>query len=187
MKISDTIRLHLNAPLLTIVSRQFRDERGGTLVETAISFLLLLSLMFGVIEGSMAVYSYHFLAGAAHEATRYAIVRGGGWDNACDGTGKAGSGYGSSMCTASPADVANYVANRNFPGLSLTAADVCVQYLGSAPGGATTTCSASTSNTDNVPGDIVQVTLAYPFALNIPGLPGHTFTMTSTSQMVISQ
>lgn len=185
--IPDTFRLRQNALLLSTLRRLFRDERGGTLVETAISFLVLLMLIFGVIQGSLAVYNYHFLASAAHEATRYAIVRGGGWDSACDGTGKAGSGYGSSMCTASPTDVANYVASRNFPGLNLTAADVCVEYLGAGPGSATTTCSASSSNTDNVAGDIVQVTITYPFTLSVPGLPGYTFTMSNTSQMVISQ
>jgi len=187
LKRPDTFRLHLHAPLSNTMGRLFRDERGGTLVETAISFMLLLTLIFGVIEGAWAVYSYHYLASAAHEATRYAMVRGGGWDNSCDGTGKAGSGYGSSMCTASPTDIANYIAARNFPGLNLTAADVCVQYLGSTPGSTTTACSASSSNTDNVPGDIVQVTLTYPFSLNIPGVPSRVLTMSSTSQMVISQ
>jgi Flp pilus assembly protein TadG len=182
-----TFRLHPNALLLSTLRRLWCDQRGGTLVETAISFLLLLALIFGVIEGSLAVYSYHFLASAAHEATRYAIVRGGGWDMSCDGSGSTGSGYGSSGCTANATDVANYVANRNFPGLRITAADVCVEYLGSSPGSATTACTASTANTDNVPGDIVQVTISYPYTISVPGLPRYSFTMSSTSAMAISQ
>lgn len=185
--LAGTIRLHRNALLLSALRRMWRDERGGTLVETAISFLLLLALIFGVIEGSLAVYSYHVLASAAHEATRYAIVRGGGWDMACDGSGSLGSGYGSSGCTANATDVANYVANRNFPGLNITAADVCVQYLPSSPGTSTTLCTASTTNTDNVPGDIVQVTINYPYIISLPGLPSYKFTMSSTSAMAIAQ
>ncbi|HEY2468848.1 MAG TPA: TadE/TadG family type IV pilus assembly protein [Terracidiphilus sp.] len=159
--------------------RLLRDERGGSLVETALSFLLMLLLMFGVIEGSLAVYSYHFLANAAHEGTRYAIVRGGGWGSAC-------TGYASSGCIASTTDVANYVASRNFPGVNIVAANVCVQYLTATPGSATSACTASTTNTNNRPGDIVQVTVNYPFKLSIPGVPLRTINMASTSQMVIA-
>lgn len=187
MRIPDTIRLHKNALLLSGLKPMWRDERGGSLVETALSFLLLSSLIFGVFEGALAVYSYHFLANAAHEATRYAIVRGGGWGSSCDGSGSTGSGFGSSGCVANATDVANYVASRNFPGLHLTAAQVCVKYLVSTPGSATTTCTASTTNTNNVPGDIVQVTINYPFTLSVPGVPSHTFTLSSTSQMAICQ
>jgi hypothetical protein len=181
----DTIRLRRNTPLLRCL---LRDEQGGSLVETAISSLVLLMLIFGVIEGCWAVYSYHFLASATHEATRYAIVRGGGWGSNCDPSGHAGTGYGSSGCIASATDVANYIANRNFPGLNIAATDVCVQYLGSTPASATTTtCTASTTDTGNVPGDIVQVTITHPFTIGVPGLPGYTIQMSSTSQMVISQ
>ena len=176
-----------NSLLLSLLRRLARDEQGGSLVETAISFLLMLTLMFGVIEGCLAVYSYHTLASAAHEATRYAIVRGGAWGTACDGSGSSGSGYASSGCTANATDVANYVASRNFPGLKITAADVCVKYLTSTPGSSTTSCTASTTNTNNVPGDIVQVTINYPYTLSVPGVPIHAFTMSSTSQMVIAQ
>ena len=180
MRIPGTIRLHKNALLLSSLRRLWHDEQGGSLVETAISFVLLSSLIFGVFEGTLAVYSYHFLANAAHEGTRYAIVRGGGWDVPC-------SSYSSSGCVASVANVQNYVASLNFPGISITAADVCVAYLASAPGSATTTCTTSTTNVNNTPGDIVQVTINYPYTLSIPGVPSHTFTLTSTSQMVISQ
>jgi Flp pilus assembly protein TadG len=157
-------------------------------VETAISLSILTLLMFGIFEVCLAVYSYHFLANAAHEGARYAIVRGGRWSVACDGSGKAGSGYASSMCKASTADVANYVVQRSFPGILLTASDVCVKYMGPTPGSASTTCKASDSiAADNVPGDIVQVTVNYPFTLPVPGFPAVLFTMSSTSQMVIAE
>lgn len=181
----NTIRPHRNAILF---GRLIRDEQGGSLVDTAISFLILLTLIFGVIEGAFAVYSYHYLANAAHEGTRYAIVRGGSWGFSCDGTGSLGSGYNTSGCTANVNDVKNFVASRNFPGLNVTAAEVCVQYSSSTPASTVTPCiTSSATSTDNVRGDIVQVTIAYPFVLGIPGLPTRTIWMTSTSQMAIAQ
>jgi hypothetical protein len=157
-------------------------------VEVAISFTILTMLIFGVFEVCLAVYSYHFVANAAHEGARYAIVRGGRWSVGCDGSGSSGSGYTSSMCTASPADIAAYVVKRSFPGILLSTSDICVEYLGPTPGSASTTCNAGNSiPADNAPGDIVQVTVTYPFTLKVPGLPVHAFTMSSTSQMVIAE
>jgi Flp pilus assembly protein TadG len=155
------------------------------MVETAISFSILSMLMFGVFEICLAVYAYHFLANTAHEATRYAIVRGSSWSSSCDGSGKGGSGYTSSGCTASTSDIASFVANRNFPGITITAADVCVEYFSSVPTSTSTTCSANSS--PNAPGDIVQVTISYPFTLTVPFLKVQTLAMSSTSQMVITQ
>jgi Flp pilus assembly protein TadG len=185
---SRTFRPTLYTLLPNAFRRGARDERGSTVVETALSLGLLSMLIFGVFETCLAVYSYHFLANAAHEGARYAIVRGARWSVGCDGGGNAGSGYASAMCTASTADIANYVVQRSFPGILLTASNVCVEYLGPTPGSATTTCDAGNSiPADNAPGDIVQVTVSYPFTLNVPGLPAKRFTMSSTSQMVIAE
>lgn len=165
--------------------RLVRNERGATLVETALSMMTLLMLIFAVIESSWAVYSFHFVANAAHEATRYAMVRGASWPTACDGTGSAGSGYGSSMCQASPTDIANYVANRDFPGVNIAASNVCVEYFAAVPSSASTTCSGNSS--PNAPGDIVQVTVTFPYTMTIPLLPNYTLNFSSTSQMAIAQ
>ena len=165
--------------------RSTRDEQGSNLVETAVSMLVLLMLMFGVIEASLAVYSFESVANAARDATRYAIVRGGSWSATCDGTGQAGSGYSSSRCQASPADIANYIANRDFPGVNIAASNVCVEYFSSVPSSTSTACSANSS--PNSPGDIVQVTITYPFTLTIPGLAAYSLNLSSTSQSVIAQ
>ena len=45
-------------------------------METAMSMIILLTFMFGVMEAGFALYSYHFISEAAREGTRYAIVRG---------------------------------------------------------------------------------------------------------------
>ena len=183
--IPGTSRSRLSLFLRSDMERLARDEGGSALVEIAISIMLLMTLIFSVFEVSMAVYSYHFLANAAQEGARYAIVRGGSWIPACDGNGTAGSGYGSSMCKASPADIANYVASRNFPGLHVAAANVCVQYFSSPPATASTTCTANTS--PNTPGSTVQVTITYPFTITVPLVPSYNFSMSSTSQMTITQ
>lgn len=184
----DTSRQKFHLHLLQAQWRKAGDERGQSLVETALSMLVMLIFIFGVIEACWAVYSFHYLGNVTHEAARYAIVRGSSWGTSCDGSGTAGSGYGSSMCTASTADIANYVANRNFPGISITASDVCVEYLSSVPSSATQNCNTSTGTTlSNSPGDIVQVTITYPFTIQLPGLSDHIWHLMSTSQMVIAQ
>lgn len=148
--------------------------------------IVLLILIFGVIEVSWAVYSYHLVANAAHEGARYAMVRGNSWAPAsCDGSGSAGSGWTSSRCIASSADIANYVANRSLPGVAINASNVCVQYFATVPASTSTTCTPG--GTANSQGNIVQVTVSYPFTLNVVFLPPKTISISSTSQMIIAQ
>lgn len=139
--------------------------------------IVLLMLMFGVIQVSWAVYSYHLIANAAHEGARYAIVRGSSWGSNC-------ASWNSSQCTASTDDIANYVANRSLPGVSIAASNVCVQYFSSVPSSTSTSCTANTSPNDR--GDIVQVTVSNPLTLNVIWW-SRTFSVSSTSQMVIAQ
>lgn len=186
MILQGTSRRKSISHLLRASLRRLREEQGQSLVETALSMILLLALIFAVIEACWGAYSLHYLANAAHEAARYAIVRGGSWKgNPCDGTGAAGSGYGSSMCEASPQDIANFVANRNFPGISIAATNVCVEYSATVPTTATQACYPNSSPDD--PGDIVQVTITYPFSFTLPFIGDYTWNFASTSQMLISQ
>jgi len=162
---------------LSAFRRSARDERGSALVEAAISMLALLALIFGVIEVGWAVYTFHYIANASHEGARYAIVRGSSWSGSC-------SGYGSNQCIASTTDIANYVSSRSVAGINIVATDVCVEYFATVPASASTTCSAN--STPNAQGDVVQVTVTYPFTLTLPGF-SRTFNLKSTSQMVIAQ
>jgi Flp pilus assembly protein TadG len=182
-----SFRQRFNALLPSAFRRAAKDQRGATVLETAISFTFLSVLIFGVFETCLAVYAYHFLGNAAHEGARYAIVRGSTWNIACDGSGKAGTGWASNQCTASTSDIANYIVKRSYPGILLTSSNICVQYRGPVPGSATTSCNAGNSIAgDNAKGDIVQITVNYPFTFNLPGFR-QSFTMSSTSQMVIAQ
>ena len=153
-----------------------RSEAGGTLVETALSISLLLIFLFGVIQISLALYSYHFISDAAREATRYAIVRGSTWGTTCD---SESTGYASAGCTASQSDVQNYVKSVELPGID---SDNLVVTPTWATGPGATSCS-----TCNAAGDVVQVEVDYSFPFSVPFLSKRTFTMSSTSEMVISQ
>ena len=156
------------------------NECGQALVETAFTMLILLGLILGVMDLCLALYSYHYLANAAHETARYAIVRGATWGTSC-------GSYTASMCTASPADIANYVASRDFPGISITADDVCVQYFSSVSASTASTCTKKTANSGpNAVGNIVMVTITYPFSFGLPGLGSYTYHLSSTSRMVIA-
>ena len=186
MTLPSTSRSQLNLLLRSALKHSAGDERGSNLVETAISMVVMFMLLFGVIEAGWAVYSFHFVANAAHDATRYAVVRGNSWGTNCDVTGQAaGSGYASSRCLAVPADIANYVASLDFPGVNIAASNVCVEYFSAPPASTSTSCSGNSS--PNAPGDIVQVTITYPFTLTIPGLPQYSVNLSSTSQSVIAQ
>lgn len=167
-----------DSPRLRGLKNFVKDEEGQSVVEAGIAMIALLVLMFAVIESSWAIYYNHYLGNVAHEATRYAIVRGGSWSSSC-------AGYNSTMCKASTTDIANFVVSRNFPGINIAASDVCVQYFSAVPASTSNSCTANTS--PNSPGNIVQVTINHPFTLTVPFIPAVTWKFKSTSQMVISQ
>ncbi len=147
-----------------------RDERGSTIVEFAVGASVLLMVVFGIILMALALYTYNVVSESAREATRYAVVRG----SACTSFGTA--------CPATAANIQTYVQSIGFPGINannLTATTAWSVY----PAGGTCTPSASCNN----PGNQVQVTVSYPFLLAIPFVPRRTLSMSSTSEMVISQ
>ena len=147
-----------------------RGERGAATVELALSMIILLTIMFGLIEMCLALYTYHFVSDAAREGTRFAIVR---------GSGCASPGY---ECNASAAQVKTYVKGLGFPGINPANMTVTTTWSAYPSGGR---CSPSASC--NNPGNLVQVKVNYGFPLSIPFLSSHTISMASTSAMVISQ
>ncbi len=54
------------------------------LIETALSFMIVVFVMFWMWELVMALYTYNVLSDAAKEGVRYAIVHGTG-NSSCDG------------------------------------------------------------------------------------------------------
>ncbi len=51
-------------------------RRGAAAVETAIVMLVLLTLIFGMLELTIAIFHYHIVAQGARQGARLAIVRG---------------------------------------------------------------------------------------------------------------
>ena len=147
-------------------------ERGSALVEFALSVTIMATLLFGTMAMSLALYSYHFIAEAAREGSRYAMVRG----SSCT----AYSGF-TSACPATPAQIQTYVRSLNFPGINPNQMTVIAAFSAYPTGG---TCTPS--SLCNNPGNQVTVTVSYQLPVSIPFVPARTLTMTSRSQMVIA-
>ena len=62
----------LRAPWL----KRWRDEESGqSMIETALSFIIIFILVFWIFEISLLMYTYVVLGDAAQEGVRYAIVK----------------------------------------------------------------------------------------------------------------
>lgn len=162
-----------------------RMERGSTLVEFALVFIVLMLMMFGVIDFARALYTYHFVANAAREGTRYAIVRGATCNPALSG------------CEAESLNsIPSYVQGLS-TGIGIDPSLVSVTATWPGP---PSTPNGTTNCTNDQPGCLVQVQVTYPFKFIFPLMPTQTCTigtgasqvtanicMSSISQMVISQ
>jgi Flp pilus assembly protein TadG len=159
---------------LVLGQRGARGEEGSAIMETAMSSIILLTFMFGVIEAGFALYSYHFISEAAREGTRYAIVRG-----SLAGTANCAA-PGPPTCIAQSADIQTYVKGLGFPGINpgnMTVAPVWSVYPNSTSCPATGPCDS--------PGNLITITVTYSFPLTVPFIPAHTYTMSSTAAMII--
>lgn len=150
-----------------------RGEQGSALVEFVLSATILLTIVFGIFDTTLALYSNLFVSEAARSATRYAIVRG-----ANAGTSDCSSNSWAS-CAATSTDISNYVKNLGFPLVDSSRIAVSTQWLTSAGGTCTGSC--------NSPGNQVQVSVSYPYAITVPFVSLGTLNLTGNSQMVIQQ
>jgi Flp pilus assembly protein TadG len=167
-------------------NRGMAREDGAALVELALSCTLLFSMLFGLMEMSLGLYTYNAVSNAARQGSRWAIVRG----STCNANtpNQCGAATGASVGTAgaTQSNIQNYVASLGY--LNISASDTTVTWLSATTSGspATTTWTACATMC-NAPGNEVQVTVTYPFALNIPWVPKSTLSLTSKSTLVISQ
>jgi Flp pilus assembly protein TadG len=172
--------------------RRLSDEAGRELVEFAYVFLMLATLVLGIMEFSRFLYTYHFVSEAAREGTRYASVR--------------GSTFKGVTCTVNPVTYAcdaktttgnviqTYVRGFTPPGISAGSVTATPSWPETTPdsgGAVSATCSTSgaTTNPADSPGCYVQVKVSYPYTFLFSFLPGSssTWTVSSTSEMVIAQ
>ena len=133
------------------------------MVETAIVMTVFMLMMFGIIEFGRAIYTYHMVDNAARIGSRFAIVHG----STCAHTGATDTW----PCNADTTEVQNYVLSQSV--------DLDGQRLTIAPTWPSNGCKAT--------GCLVKVTAIYPFQFLIPFISTQSLTMTSTSEMVISQ
>ena len=68
------------------LKRLIRDEEAAELVEFALAAGIFFTLIFGIIEFCLAIYAGSFVAFAAQQGTRYAMVRGSDWTGSCAST-----------------------------------------------------------------------------------------------------
>jgi Flp pilus assembly protein TadG len=159
------------------------SEDGSALVEMGIAASVLMAVLLGIFELSLALYGFHFASDAAREATRFAMVRGSNCalyvnKNYCSPTDASTTG-------ADANDVQAFVSNIGYPYAShLTATTTWYSASSTTPTTWTTQC---TSGTCNAPGNMVQVKVTYAYPLNIPFVPSYSINITSTSAMVIAQ
>lgn len=172
---------------------QLRNERGSTLVESALSIAILLTLVVGIMEASLAVYSYHFISNAAREGVRYAIVRGGTWSQS-PWNGGACSSYTDAGCVASQQNIEDYVKSLAFPGINpanLTVTPNSYTAYGTSACAAPTDSSGAAELNQppscNAQTDVIEVKVQYNFPFNVPFIPSKTLSMTSTARMVVAQ
>ena len=139
------------------------------MVEMALSMIVLLTILFGLIEMCLALYTYHYVSDAAREGSRYAIVHG----STCMVSGAS--------CTVTKPQIQTYVQSLGYPGIQPSSMTVTTTYSAYPAGG---TCVAAGCNG---PGDLATVTAQYKFPLNIPFISSSALIMSSTSSMVIAQ
>lgn len=161
--------------------RQIPGDEGASLVEMAIACSVLFAMMFGVIQMSLALYTYHFVSDAAREASRWAMVRGGNCiSNVSQGycSPTSNDAYG-----ADNADIQAYVKSLGYPFASnLTAS---TKWLSGTPS-SQSVCGTSPSGCNGA-GNQVQVTISCNLPVAIPFWKATNINMQSTSTMVIAQ
>jgi Flp pilus assembly protein TadG len=136
-------------------------ERGQTLVEFALAVTVMFAVLFGICDFGRALYTYDLVTSAARIGSRYAIVH--------------GSSCALSGCPATSAAIQTYVLSK-VTGVNASTFAVTTTWA-TAPG--------CTDSNHQGPLCIVNVTVTYPFKFLLSFK--RTLTMTSTSQMVISQ
>jgi Flp pilus assembly protein TadG len=153
------------------------DESGSNLVEFAVATTVLLMLIFGIMDCSRLLYSFHYVSSSARDATRYAMVRGSSWNNA------SCSNVYATNCTAGTNDVSNYVWALTPFGFSADRLSVNTTWPGTTANGS----NCSSTNVINSPGCVVSVKVSYSYNFMLPFLPRNTLLLTSTSKVSIQE
>jgi len=159
------------------VASIIREENGSSIVEYAIVFLLMMTMILGMVDFSRAIFVYHFISNQARDATRYASVRGStcSTDLSCTAANSASGTAG----PASKGDIQTFV--KNVPkGIDVNKLTPVVDWPPQAAN------PAICAGTINAPGCTVQVKVTYAFNFSSPLVSNKTLTLSATSAAVIT-
>ena len=183
--------------------RRGRGEDGGSIVEMAlVCAFVYLPILFGTFEVSYGLYIYNYVCSVAHQATRYAAVRGANscviQSNFADcNLSPGGSQNSNPASTSGTTTLQNYVQGMNYMGIDPNKLTVTATWYtesfdnssGFSVGSWDSSCtSTNINNSCNNIGNSVQVAVVYNLPLNIPfWRGGRTIPITGVSKMMISE
>jgi Flp pilus assembly protein TadG len=159
--------------------RDTAGEAGAALVETALSAAVMFSVLIGLFEVCLAMYTFTYVSDAAREATRWAMVRG---STSCTNSSSNLPG-----CGATSAQIQAYVDSLQYPAMNASNLTVTVSYLVVSTSSGSAVWSACVTSPCNVPGNEVRVQVKYQLPLYIPFWRDSSVQIGSTSTMVIQQ
>jgi len=149
-----------SASLQRCLNRLLREQRGQSLVETAISLSVLMTLVFVFIEICLAFYSFGVISEEAREGSRYASLHGSTCVTAS-----------SVSCTATATALNTYVSKLGYPNLA----------------GGTMTVNTTFPNGNQAPGSQVKVAITYVFPITLALVPKNALTLNASSTVTILQ
>ncbi len=175
-----TIRFKIKAPARSCVRRlharlpsvrklPLSGEEGQSLVESALTFPVMFTLMFCFMTLCLIFYSATMISENAREGTRYAIFHGA----TCTTSGNA-------SCTATASQINTYVSGLGWPNIGGGTMTVYTCFIPSGGGSCTTGGSEAVGN-------LVQITVTYVFPISLPYVPRRSITISSTSEAHILQ
>jgi Flp pilus assembly protein TadG len=162
------------------LARGLCAEEGTAMVEFAVCSLVLVAMLFTVLQVGLIFFDYNVISEAAREGARWAVVRG---STSCANTPNL------TDCDATGAEIQSYVQGVTSSEISSTNLSVTTTWLTATSSGspATTSWATCSTGTCNAPGNAVNVKITYPFHLIVPPVTVTTISMSSASQMIISQ
>jgi Flp pilus assembly protein TadG len=164
--------------------RCVRSESGAALVEMAISSTVVLATFVSIFQLTMACYHYNTVAEVARESARWAAVRGSTCSINTPGLDHCGATVANIQDYAKTIGAMNWSqCTTNNPCISVSWKTATTTTGVTQP---TTTWATCASNCKN-PGDMVVVTMTYPYSFSIPFFKQYSLNLSSTSEMIVAQ
>jgi Flp pilus assembly protein TadG len=155
------------------LKKHARRDDASSIVEFALITAVVMSLLLGVMQICLAFYTYEVINEYARAGARYAIVHGSNCAFPNGSSCQAGTGSNPTLQTVV----------RGFGYSGINSSNVTVTSSNTHAPGQTSCLTTGCLGT----GDQVTVTVTYAYKLAVPYLPTKSWTMSSSSTMIISQ